>query len=270
MRTIVIATPVKLGLESAYIRGFVATLNRNFPSVKLEILVLDGALVPFSRNDLMRHAKGMGAQEIVFIDSDMGWTDRHFERLISHEDLEIVAGLYCKRQPGKPQWLMTPKAGAKIDPVTHLLEVEDAPTGFMKINLETVLPKLEAKYDYLEYNLKSPDEHGNKQGWEYFPVGVEGPRTPAARLERVKAALKAGHEGLSDTEVLNLVDEACFDSQPPADLRGEDYFFCHLARGCGIKIYIDFGMPPVPHLGLAAFPITPDMVGLDPAAKRKS
>lgn len=266
MRTIVIATPVKNGLDSNYMKGFVATTNRQFPGVKLEHAMIEGTLVNFNRNDLTHYAKSIGAREIVMVDSDMGWTDDHFARLILHENLDIVAGLYCKRKPGKPFWLMTPKTGEEVDPTTGLLEVEDAPTGFMKIRLDTVLPKIEAKFPHLEYHTLEKDAHGNlAKSWEYFPLGTHGPRTPAARLERVKnLMLKWNTNTLSESQLLFRINDALYDEQPPGELRGEDYAFCALARACGIKIYVDFGMPIIPHIGQIPFPITQDMVGIHP------
>jgi len=171
-----------------------------------------------------------------------------------------VAGLYSKRRPGKPFWLMTPKADAETDEKTGLLEVDDAPTGFMKINLEMVLPKIEARYPHLQFTVQDDESKESQLSWEYFPLGVEGPRTPAARMERVKAALKVGADPV---EFRAMIEESCYDQQPPSFLRGEDYSFCYMARQCGIPIYMDLGMSIIPHLGLCAFPITPEMVGVN-------
>jgi hypothetical protein len=141
--------------------------------------------------------------------------------------------------------------------------VLDVATGFMKIRVDTVITKLIEQMPEREYHYK-PEEGHPITGFEIFPMGVVGPRTAEARLARVNQALckyTGGHLSLSAFE--REVFHACHDEQPVGDLRGEDYYFCHLARKFGFKIFVDFGLPIIPHIGDVAFPITPDMVGID-------
>lgn len=269
MRHIVIATPAKSGLDEYYLDGFVKTLTNPPAGIKISHAVMSGTLVSFARNELVHYARRIGAREILFIDSDMQWNETHFARMLSHVDLDIVAGLYCKRRPGKPYWLMTEKEGCEIDPVTGLLEVEDAPTGFMKIRLDTVMPAIEKKFPHLQFYVHENNDDRKKTSWEFFPMGVVGPRCPAARMERVKQILKdndpldlpGGH--LSGFQLHKAIHAACYDEQDPAWLLGEDYGFCSLARQCGFKLYVDMGMPIVPHVGQIPFPIMAEMVGID-------
>lgn len=265
-RKIVIATPIKLGLTSSYMAGFVPTIQTKFPGIELEHCILEGPAINFARNECAHYAQKIGAREIVFIDDDMGWNPQQFARLISHVDLDIVGLLYCKRRPGLPQYLVNLKEGCDPDPVTGLCEVNDMPTGFLKIRVDTVLPAIEKKYPEKEFYNK-PDEGKPVTSFEYFPMGIFGPRTAESRLAEIDSFLKNRHTYAGDDhEHLRCIENLIAAKHEPGTLRGEDYGFCELARTCGFKIYADFGGPIVPHLGKVQFPITPDMVGLDPTA----
>lgn len=275
MRKILIATPLKGGLTSCYLQGFVNTMRTRFEGVTLEFSVLEGPAVNLARNELAHYAKAIGARELVFIDADLKWTVEHFTRLISHADLDIVGGIYCKKVPGNPHWLMNAPEGG-LDPDADLCEVDDLATGFMKIRCDTVFPAIDKAYPELAFHCYPEFQNtgnGMKAGiaMEYFPMGVTGPRSARTRLDRVKKALeKLQAPGMTELEravvgerVLVEIDQACHDEQPPGMLRGEDYYFCHLARSVGIKVYADFGMAVLPHIGQAAYPITPEMVGVE-------
>lgn len=266
MRKILLATPVKLGVLSSYMAGFVPTIQTKFPGVQLEHCILEGPSVNFARNEIAHYALKIGARELVFIDDDMGFTREHFERLISHADLDIVAGLYCKRRPGLPFWLVNNKDGSDIDPVTGLCEVNDIATGFMKIRVDTVLKAIAEKFPEKEFYNK-PEEGKPVTAWEFFPMGVFGPRSADARLAKIKKIISEfKHGGCTPDVGIRDIIVSIEESHEPGNLRGEDYGFCELARQCGFKIYADYGMPIVPHVGKVAFPILPDMVGLDPGA----
>lgn len=266
-RKILIATPIKLGLTSAYMNGFVPTIQTRFPGIELEHCVLEGPSINFARNECAYYGQKIGAREIVFIDDDMGWNPSQFARLISHADLDVVALLYCKRQPGAPSYLVNVKEGCDPDPVTGLCEVNDIATGFMKIRLDTVLPAIEKKYPEREFYNRA-ESSLPVTSFEYFPMGVWGPRTAESRLEKIKQILMGSTYHNFDilSDQWGKIYAACYDKHEPGNLRGEDYGFCELARSCGFKIWADFGAPIVPHIGKIPFPITPDMVGLDPTA----
>lgn len=268
-RKIMIATPIKLGLVSSYMAGFVPTIQAHFPGIELEHCILEGPSVNFARNEIAHYAIARGMRELVFIDDDMGWTLEHFARLISHSELDVVAALYCKRRPGDPFWLMNDKPGCEPDPVTGLCEVNDIATGFMKIRVDTVLKTIAEKHPELEF-YNNPEDGKPVTAFEFFPMGVVGPRSPASRLKVVQAAIQkvtqAGVETATREQLLQCFTDmtaALCTPHGPGGLRGEDYMFCHLARECGFKIHADFGAAIIPHIGKVPFPITPEMVGLD-------
>jgi hypothetical protein len=235
MRKILIGTPVRLGLRAKYMAGLLPVMARAFPGVHLEHCIIESSTVNFARNE------------------------------IAHYALELGGGIYCKRQPGRPFWLMNIMDGEEIDEATGLCRVNDIATGFMKIRT-SVFRTMMKKFPEREYYNK-PESGKPQTAFEFFPMGIVGPRTAEAKLERIKLCIANSKTYCPDPAELirhmeNLIDEPA----TPGDLRGEDYYFCHMARKCGLKIYADFGMSIIPHVGNIPFPILPDMVGLDPAA----
>lgn len=270
MRKIAIATPVKAGLDTNYMAGLVPVLVRRWEGIEILHYQLGGTCVSFARNELVHYARKEGCHEIVFIDSDMGWNLDDFLRLISHEDYDIIAGLYCKRKPGLPVWLLNPMPGAEMNNETGVCEVEDVATGFMKIKINTVFPRLEAAFPHLEFAIEEKSTGKPSTCWEFFRIGCDGPRTPEARLVRIKGILdKAVDLQVHDDplfyaeSLLTTLNKACHDEQPPSVLRGEDYFFCKMAREVGLKVFVDYGHRPIPHIGDCPFPIFPEMVGIN-------
>jgi hypothetical protein len=101
---------------------------------------------------------------------------------------------------------------------------------------------------------------------ELFPIGVKGPRTAEARLNRIKAILEEyeqlNSEFTTDRQALLKIILATRDKQEPGRCVGEDYCFSYLATKSGFTLWIDTTMI-VPHVGPCEFPITGDMVGCD-------
>ena len=85
-------------------------------------------------------------------------------------------------------------------------------------------------------------------------------------MEKIKAILDGipvneNGKAFIRASVVEEIRTAATEPFPPGCLRGEDYYFCHLVRSCGLKIYADFGSPIIGHVGNVQYPITPDMVG---------
>lgn len=277
-RKILIGTPIKAGVSAKFLSGFIDILRHSHPELDLDHCFHSGTAVNFARNEICHYARKIKARELVFIDEDMDFQLGHWTRLLSHTEVDIVAGLYPKKIPGRPFWLTNLQEGKEIDPVTGLCEVEEIATGFMKIRVDTVLERMAEEYPENEYYVRThtaglPPEGERATSHEFFPMGVMGPRSAGARLERVKSLL--GHYNNPETTyphaatILGAISEACYDEQLPGNLFGEDYSFCRRARAIGFKVHADFGMPPIGHIGPATYPITPDMVGLDPESAMK-
>lgn len=283
-RKILIGTPIKAGVSAKFLSGFIEILRHSHPELDLDHCFHSGTAVNFARNEICHYARKIKARELVFIDEDMDFQLGHWTRLLSHTEVDIVAGLYPKKLPGRPFWLTNLQEGKEIDPVTGLCEVEEIATGFMKIRVDTVLERMAEEYPENEYYVRThtaglPPEGERATSHEFFPMGVMGPRSAGARLERVKLALEKSpfdqgeiNSDMDRDDWIWLVEKiwlACYDEQLPGNLFGEDYSFCRRARAIGFKVHADFGMPPIGHIGPATYPITPDMVGLDPESALK-
>ena len=278
-RKILIGTPIKLGLTSTYITGFIEVMRAQLPDVTIEFCILEGPSVNLQRNEIAHYAKGIKAQDLVFIDADLKWTKEHFARLISHDQLDVVGALYCKKVIGPPQWTLNALPGGISE--GDLCEVADIATGFMKIKVDTVFPAIDKKFPDLQFRCykEFKDVTGTGLAMEYFPMGVTGPRHPRNRLLRVKEVMdtlfKPDDPVTEDfrnrrmREVIGQIDDAITCELEPGMIRGEDFYFCHLAREAGCKVWADFGMPIIPHVGNVAYPITPEMVGVDESIQTK-
>jgi hypothetical protein len=254
MRRVLIATPMDSGADINYLRSLIPTLRIEIPDTDVEFLISDCGSVNFARNELAHAAEQGGFDRLVQIDSDMAYTPQQLVRLLSH-DVDLVAGVYCKRKPGKPNWLFVPKTGAETQP-NGLLECVRVATGFQNLRVSCI-SALRKKFPEREFLCKE-ENGGFSTRFELYPMGVYGPRSPEARLKRIKTAILAG--GTNET-VLNRIGEAVYDEQPPGTLWGEDYGNCRLLREAGFQVFADLGMPVIPHIGKCQYPVTPDMVG---------
>lgn len=250
-RHVLIATPIKSGASSDYMSGLMSIMLNNHPKYHFSQCVIQGPSVNFARNECVEYAYEKEADDLLFIDDDMMYNLSFAERILKH-DVDIVGGIYCKRQPGPPKWLLNPKPGTKVRP-DGLIEVDDIATGFMRIRMH-VFRKL---YESMpERHFLVTTSGRDEIRCEYFPMGVVGPRTADARLERIAAILdrrRESEEHSPDSEWLAEIANAVSDEQPAGILRGEDYYFTHLARKHGFRVFADTECV-IRHLGVFPYP----------------
>ena len=140
---------------------FAATAQTDYPC-KLHIHT--SCYVHDARNKSVDTAISNGATHLMFIDSDMQFPPDGINRLMAH-DLDVVAGLYFRRQPPhlptihqkEGDKLMIPKTFPKDKP----FEVYALATGFMLIKVEVLK------------NIKPPwfffgDFHGHAMGEDVY------------------------------------------------------------------------------------------------------
>lgn len=207
-----------------------------------------------ARNMIAEEAIESGVERVVMIDKDHPWTPAHLVRILSHAE-PIVAGLYCKKRPGKPFWLGRRVKGA-TPRADGLLAAEFVPTGFLSIS---VLALLEMERQMPEREYFHVKEDGTSHvATEFFPIGIVGPNTAQAKLDKLRALARDGQG--ADLPLADLKAILDHHEENSGRLLGEDYFFSHLARKCGIPLFIDTKLI-IPHVGPVAFPILPEMVG---------
>lgn len=262
---VLLATPLSAsGADSNYIRTLCGMLTAKLPGVHLDYMVSDTGCISFARNDIAFEAERGGFDKVVMADDDNLYTPENFLRIISH-DVDVVAGPYCKRRPGKPNYLFVPLKGATVQ-ANGMLECVRVATGLISIKV-SALTKMRAAFPELEFLAQDKPDEAVVTRCNFFPMGCVGPRTAEARLAQVKDVVDALFFDPKDAiAMINRIHAACYDTQPAGTLKGEDYYFSDLVRRAGMKIYIDLGLPVIPHVGHVAYPITPEMVGFTPGA----
>jgi hypothetical protein len=99
-----------------------------------------------ARNGLVRVFRETDCTDLVFIDADVGFDPAALLRLLQH-DADVVAGVYPKKEdpanfPVKP--LSSTENVMERRAVGGLVEVEGAPTGFMRISRSAIEKMVEA------------------------------------------------------------------------------------------------------------------------------
>lgn len=275
-RRCLIASPGKSNLGLHYITLFEALLRQGVPGWTFDYLV-EGAnsALNVARNLLAHHAVKHGFDRVIFLDTDHPATLEHVTRILSHdhEQYPIVSGLYCVKRPGRPFFLGIKAKGAKPDG-RGLLRADFLPTGFLSVSVSALRKIAETHPErefYVQDDVLTPGPRPTRETmFEWFPIGVKGPRTAEARLKRVKEIVERYDEGRrsgewheSAQEVVRVIRDALLNQHPPGNLLGEDYFACRLATESGIPMYLDTGCL-VPHLGSIPYPLTdPSLIAMD-------
>lgn len=188
-----------------------------------------------SRNLLVAQALSQGADQIFFIDSDIEWRARDFMRLVAHDE-DVVCGVPQKRTQ---EWLEDGQMavigieGAKE--VKGILEVERAPSAFMRIKrgvFEKMARKGVAKPFLFE---QAPRESWPYQyNWFWYDLNP---------LDRPRE------------DYLDWAWGGTPDNRDYVQDDGEDYYFCRKYREIGGKIHIDLDVQLVHYEGLVKHPL---------------
>lgn len=204
---IVILTP---SLRSEASIHYSLSLARTMCAVsrsKIGVLTVSGnSILHMARNCLVAQAMAMDADKIVFIDDDVSWDAKAFERVIT-APATIVAGVYQKKMghiTDQPQLAVSalPSEGADggvIPRDNGLYEVDGAATGFLRIDRK-VFEDMKAYVQKLEDDKLTKEQ--NAHLYEYFFF--------AKRMR--------------DNKVYT---------------HGEDYYFCAKAREAGHRTFVD-------------------------------
>lgn len=138
---VMLATPTYDKLGAAYTEAlFHSSAALSQAGIAAELCILSGDChVDDARNFLVRNYLESDCTDLVFLDADVAWPERHLVELCQY-DRDVVAGLYPlkSRQENFPVRLLPGTQRAEGD---GLLEVESVPTGFLRIR-RSVLEKL--------------------------------------------------------------------------------------------------------------------------------
>lgn len=262
MKRVLVATPTKSGITTYWFKAYDTVMQNPIPGYDINFAIEDAnQAINLARNVIANAAVQQGYDDLVMIDVDHPWTRAHLERILSH-DAPIVSGLYCKKAPGNPHWLgLLGKDSPDVRP-DGLRQVDYVPTGFLRIRV-SVLKDMQKHFPERRY-VHTDDNGKDHESWELFPIGLVGPNTAEAKLHLIAHAVaQHGAEGNRMSGFRKIAALVGEQHPEPARLLGEDYFFSHLARKAGFKLFIDTQCI-VQHMGQIPFPITPDMLPTKP------
>ena len=86
-----------------------------------------------ARNSIVKHFLESDCHELVFIDADVSWEPAALARLLNHQDVDIIGGVYPKRAEGNHDYPVRLLEGVAEPCKRGRLRVEGLPTGFMRI-----------------------------------------------------------------------------------------------------------------------------------------
>ena len=185
------------------------------------------------------------ATHLLFIDADIGFKGDYIVKMLwdsLRDDVDIITGAYPKKGINWESVVRAVKRGEcdarmiekhsnnyainfkseTMDMTNGLIELHDAPTGFMmikrKVFEEMIKAYPECKYDN---DVKGLDDAVAKNSYAFFDTGIEG--------EGALSFIKDSRRYLS-----------------------EDYYFSRLAQNLGFKIWLDPRISLV-HMGTYAF-----------------
>lgn len=254
-RKVLIATPLKGDIPSAYFKTSLQMATAAIPDVKLDWVILEGPAVQMARNEIVAYARSAKFDELLFWDKDVvadqngeNVTASAMMRLLGH-DVDIVCAPYSSRHL-ETHWHVHPLKDEQPNE-QGLQKVERACIGFSKIKLK-VFDRIEADNPWRKGVLIDPNK-APKPCTEFFPMGIHGKNTPEYRLKQISSIF--ADDKLSASARLQRIErELNVSYDEPNSFLGEDYWFCDLARNSGFSIHLD-AMLMMGHSGKIILPI---------------
>ena len=164
-----VGLPIYNGIDPLFFRRIIALMLSHGRDFILADNVGDSA-VGRSRNLITRQFLESDATDLLWIDSDIIFYDDQVARIMSH-DVDIVGGLYPKKQQGQTQWVINTldnMAEAELRP-EGLAEVKYVGTGFMRIRRRVFELMLDAFGKEIAY---VSDGDGKTVEWDFWHMGV--------------------------------------------------------------------------------------------------
>jgi hypothetical protein len=210
-------------------------------------LLLGHSHVDRARNILVnrflniRTGDGKPATHILFIDGDIDFKAEHVTMLLER-NLPIVSGLYAKKEPGKPQWVVNLHEPEAVPDETGLCEAKYVGTGFVLIAREVFEEMIVA------------DE--NRQAENKALLQKVDSLLDACESEHLREILSRDTiKYTDDSDQQRGTCYAFFDAGVRDDrFLSEDWMFCRNWLALGGKIYADCRFH-VGHTGLANYPL---------------
>jgi len=133
-RRVMLATPTMDGkVDVEYVISLMESIGRlsEYNISLFPIFLAYDALIQRARNDIIELAINNDVDDIVFIDSDIGWTSDQLIRLLSH-NVDFVGGTY-RRKSDEETYVMKIKDDNVTPNEDGLVEVNGIGCGFMRM-----------------------------------------------------------------------------------------------------------------------------------------
>lgn len=183
------------------------------------LITVKNSLVPCGRNQAVAQARELGAEWLLFLDSDMIFPTDTLQRLMSRGK-RVVGATYPKRVPPHNLLYKLLPGVDRVEQATGLVEVAGLPTGCLLIHMGI--------FD----KLKPP----------YF-------QTPAFRIDDDGDIVEAVTGVKPPSWLRDYITRECLP-----DLVGEDFFFCATARAAGYRCWLDIDLSQdIGHIGQQAW-----------------
>lgn len=208
-----IGVPVHGDVNPDFYRSMLQFTQENKLPCMMNNLVGDSA-VGRARNTLTYKFLQSDCTDLLFIDSDLVFSAEQVARMLNH-DVDIVGGLYPKKQQGDTQWVINTLDYPVKPRDDRMIEVKYVGTGFMRISrrvFEAIIRAFGSEIYYV-----SDGDHKTVE-WDFWHMGVyEYPDGTRRWLS-------------------------------------EDWWFCQMARDLGFKVWADQAVI-LRHSGRVIYPL---------------
>lgn len=185
----------------------------------------------------------------LFIDSDIGFKSAQIDALLAR-DLDVIGGLYPKKELGEPQWVVNLIEGNNMPDSTGLIEVRFAGTGFLLVARSVFEKMIEANKVRREKN-----EH---------LISLVGKFSEEEDRAYLKTLCEHDDIEYQDDSAAQMGTMWNFFHAGNRDGRwySEDWHFCFKWRELGGKIYADTRVQ-LCHTGNIDYPVRPKPLELE-------
>lgn len=164
-RKLFIAIPCYREMDALFAQCLMRLINRP-PDLEFALRMNIGdSLVSRARNSLTADFLASDCTDLLFIDSDLLFSAEHVERIAAH-DVDVVGGLYPKKQEGPLAWVLNACADSEVRP-DGLQRVSYIGTGFLRVS-RRVFEQMAARYD-MGYK---PDQSQRPLEHDFWAVGT--------------------------------------------------------------------------------------------------
>lgn len=167
MRDIAIGTPCYGGVTANYANSLAASVSlfAKYNINLFPILLSHQSVIQMARNRMLKEVIISDADDLVWVDSDIGWKPEDLLKLCLHEE-DVVGATYRKKLPDTTHFTLVLFKDKQTPDGRGLLEVSRLGTGFFRMSKKAMLEVCSTASEYLEESgtIKNVFEVGVRKG----------------------------------------------------------------------------------------------------------